>query len=76
MTAQKSQLLLSVLEKLKTDGVVFTKDVMKQYKVILNNLKQISPFPTSQNFDYTKLVCKESSIMDSITILTLNYSVS
>ena len=38
MTAQKSQLLLRTLETLKMDGVVLTKDVMKEYKQILNNL--------------------------------------
>ena len=38
MTAQKSLLLLRTLETLKMDGVVFTKDVMKEYKQILNNL--------------------------------------
>ena len=38
MTAERSQLLLSVLETLKTDGLIFTKDIMKHYKTILTEL--------------------------------------
>ncbi len=41
MTAQKSQLLIGVLDTLKNDGVVYTKDVMSQYKAILNSLHHI-----------------------------------
>ena len=38
MTSQKSQLLLSTIEKLKTDGVIFIKEVLTLYKSILSNL--------------------------------------
>ena len=38
MTSHKSQLLLKTLDCLRRDGVIFTKDVMAQYKLVLTNL--------------------------------------
>lgn len=54
MTSQKSQLLLSILHTLKTDGVVFTKDVMKQYRTILINLD----IPLNQHNQLCKSISK------------------
>ena len=38
MTLHKSQLLLKTLDCLRRDGVIFTKDVIAQYKLVLTNL--------------------------------------
>ena len=96
---RRSCLLLSVLNTLRTTGIVFTKEVMREHKEILtdlnthtnqqnkltnsfrkylSNLTTFAPaacvdtygrvlyslFPTSQNFDFTQIVDKESSIIE------------
>ena len=38
LTAQKSKLLLDTIETLHKDGVVFTKDIVTQYKSVLKDL--------------------------------------
>ena len=38
ITANKAKLLLSTLDSLRTDGVIFTKEVMTQYKSVLSDL--------------------------------------